>query len=325
MISTVLKRGVAAGAAGVTALNAVTYLDMALRGRPTSESPERTVDAITGMLGANIPGRGDTRRNRRTALGALSGIGTGLAVGVATSAARAAGFRLPAPVGVLATGAAAMAASDVPMAALGVSDPRTWAASSWLSDVVPHLAFGLATRAVVHAQPTDAERVGQPQQRPSAALVLRSAALGVASGGRSSLGLAGPTLTSGRAHRPTSAVAALMVGGELVMDKLPGTPSRLQPPVVSVRVLSGAGGAVALAHREQAEPSLPALAGAAGAAAGSWSGAAWRSWAVGRLPDWEAALIEDVVAVGLAAVACLPHRGAAAARTPTYPELAAGH
>jgi len=95
--------------------------------------------------------------------------------------------------------------------------------------------------------------------------------------------------------------------------------------VVSVRVLSGAGGAVALAHREQAEPSLPALAGVAGAAAGSWSGAAWRSWAVGRLPDWQAALIEDVVAVGLAAVACLPHRGAAAARTPTYPELAAGH
>lgn len=32
--------GLAAGAAGTTALNAVTYLDMALRGRPASTTPE---------------------------------------------------------------------------------------------------------------------------------------------------------------------------------------------------------------------------------------------------------------------------------------------
>ncbi|MGI8900330.1 MAG: hypothetical protein ACR2HA_05280 [Nocardioides sp.] len=31
--------GVAAGAAGTTALNAVTYLDMAIRGRGTSSTP----------------------------------------------------------------------------------------------------------------------------------------------------------------------------------------------------------------------------------------------------------------------------------------------
>jgi len=31
------------------------------------------------------------------------------------------------------------------MAALGVSDPRSWGATDWASDVVPHLAYGLVT------------------------------------------------------------------------------------------------------------------------------------------------------------------------------------
>ena len=34
------------------------------------------------------------------------------------------------------------------MAALGVDDPRSWSASSWLSDLLPHLAFGAVTAAV---------------------------------------------------------------------------------------------------------------------------------------------------------------------------------
>ncbi len=38
-----------------------------------------------------------------------------------------------------------MAASDVPIAALGVSDPRTWSLSDWASDVIPHLIYGVAT------------------------------------------------------------------------------------------------------------------------------------------------------------------------------------
>lgn len=323
MISTVLRRGVAAGAAGVTALNAVTYLDMALRGRAPSGAPELTVDALSKTVGAEIPGRGDVRRNRRTALGALSGMGTGVAVGVAASTARAVGFNLPAPLGVLVTGAAAMAASDLPMAALGVSDPRSWAPSSWLSDVVPHLAYGLVARAVVHSQPTEAERLQGPPRRASAGLLLRSAALGMAAGARSSLGLSAPALT-GSAGGVVSSGAALMVGGELVVDKLPATPSRLQPPALALRVLSGAGGAVALAHREHAEPTWPTVLGAAGAAAGSWSGVAWRAWAKEQMPDWQAALIEDAVALALAAGACLPHRSGSSTQE-TYAALANAH
>ena len=34
------------------------------------------------------------------------------------------------------------------MDVLGVTDPRQWLASFWASDLVPHLAYGLATAAV---------------------------------------------------------------------------------------------------------------------------------------------------------------------------------
>ena len=44
-----------------------------------------------------------------------------------------------------------MVASDLPIIALGVSDPRTWAAAGWVSDLLPHLAYGLATAAVYEA------------------------------------------------------------------------------------------------------------------------------------------------------------------------------
>jgi hypothetical protein len=38
-----------------------------------------------------------------------------------------------------------MAAGDVPLARLGISDPRTWSRTDWISDVVPHLAYGAVT------------------------------------------------------------------------------------------------------------------------------------------------------------------------------------
>ena len=43
-------RGAAAGAAGTTALNAVTYLDMTVRGRGTSSTPEQTVEALETLI-----------------------------------------------------------------------------------------------------------------------------------------------------------------------------------------------------------------------------------------------------------------------------------
>jgi len=63
-------RGAAAGAAGTTALNAVTYLDMVLRGRGTSSTPEDTVEKLSDKIHVPVPGEGDERVNRVSGLGA---------------------------------------------------------------------------------------------------------------------------------------------------------------------------------------------------------------------------------------------------------------
>lgn len=146
-----LVRGGAAGAAGTTVLNAVTYADMALRGRPSSEAPARIVEKIAGGVGHPVPGSGDARDNRLSGLGALSGIAVGCGTGAAVALLRHAGVRMPWWLGGAATGALAMAATDLPMARLGVSDPTTWSVTDWVSDVVPHLMYGLVTYGVVTA------------------------------------------------------------------------------------------------------------------------------------------------------------------------------
>ena len=52
-----LARGALAGAAGTTALNTVTYLDMAVRGRGASSTPEDTVVKVSEMAALRIPGQ----------------------------------------------------------------------------------------------------------------------------------------------------------------------------------------------------------------------------------------------------------------------------
>jgi hypothetical protein len=300
-------RGLIAGAAGTTALNAVTYLDMAVRGRPASTMPAETVDALAGVAGTEVPGRGRTRDSRRTALGELAGIVNGLGIGVLASATRTAGLRLSPPVGALVTGAAAMAATDVPAAALSVTDPRRWSARDWAGDAASHLAYGAAAQAVLSAVPTPGERA-RPLHPAGAGLTLRAALLGVATGGRSALGLAAPTLTNPGAGTAKKLSAVASVVTELVLDKQPTTPDRTSPAGLPPRLALGGAGAALLAGREGANAGLPVLAGIAGAAAGSFGGIAWRRWAASSVPDWQAALVEDAAWVLLAVLACLPGR-----------------
>lgn len=142
-----IVRGAVAGAAGTTALNAVTYLDMLVRGRPSSSTPEQTVQRLADQAGMSIPGGGDARDSRVSGAGALLGLLTGVGVGLGYGVARALGWRPPLPVAVVVTGAAAMAGSAGPMAAVGVTDLRQWSAADWISDALPHLAYGLVTAA----------------------------------------------------------------------------------------------------------------------------------------------------------------------------------
>ncbi|EIV92328.1 hypothetical protein [Frankia sp. QA3] len=146
-----LLAGAAAGAAGTTALNAVTYLDMAWRGRPASDTPQRSVESLAARVDVDIPGAGDTRANRLQGLGLLAGLATGVLTGALAGVLRAFGLR-PGPLaGAVLTGAGAMGAADGSMTALGVSDPRTWDAAGWAADAVPHLAYGLVTDLTLRA------------------------------------------------------------------------------------------------------------------------------------------------------------------------------
>lgn len=137
--------GAIAGAVGSTALNVVSYLDMALRGRPESDVPQETVDKLAGYAHLDL-GSGDRRANRRSGLGPLIGYGLGIAAGVAF-ALYAGDRRQPLPVATGLLGAGVMTMTDGSITALGLSDPRTWRRSDWLSDIIPHLAYGLTAAA----------------------------------------------------------------------------------------------------------------------------------------------------------------------------------
>ncbi|MGI4896546.1 MAG: hypothetical protein ACRYF3_15680, partial [Janthinobacterium lividum] len=263
------------------------------------------VEALTGRLEVSIGGSRSQRSNRLTALGALSGAAAGVGVGAAFGLARRAGVRLPAGVGGVLTGAAAMAATDLPAAALGVTDLRKWTSQDWISDAVPHLVYGFATHSTLQLldpspAPGSTAVVGRPS-KPSARLLARATLLGVAAGGRGSLGLAGPALTSGSVPAELAGIAGL--GFELVMDKNPKAPSRLAKGGLPLRIASGVGGGVALARRDGVAVLLPGIAGALGSTLGSFGGACWRAWAGARRPDWQGAVAEDIVAVTLAVLA----------------------
>ncbi len=146
-----LLRGAAAGAAGTTALNAVTYLDMAVRARPASSTPQQSVEVMAQKLGHPVPGEGERHENRLAGLGPLNGIAVGVGIGAVAGLLRPVLARLSLPVGATVIGAAALAAANIPMKRLGVSDPATWSAADWVSNVVPHAAFGLVTHATLRA------------------------------------------------------------------------------------------------------------------------------------------------------------------------------
>jgi len=93
--------------------------------------------------------------------------------------------------------------------------------------------------------------------------------------------------------------------GEMIADKLPFTPSRLQPGAFVGRVVFGAVAGAALA-RGAGRPFVPgAIVGALGAGAGTYAGHNTRQ-ELDRLTGWPDPIwggVEDAVAIGLGVVA----------------------
>ncbi len=140
--------GAAAGAVGTVALNAVTYADMAINGRPASDVPDTMAGTLAQKVGFDLSAEGEdpdgeTAQNCQSGLGALMGYATGIGVGTAYGLIRPHLGGVSKPVAGVAL--AAMAGSDVPATMLGVVDPTTWPLSSWGMDFGFHLAYGMAT------------------------------------------------------------------------------------------------------------------------------------------------------------------------------------
>ncbi|MEU1755791.1 hypothetical protein ABZ436_24465 [Micromonospora matsumotoense] len=142
------SRALIAGAAGASALNAVTYLDMAIRARPASSAAEDSAGRLAELAHVDL-GDQRTAPNRRSGLGPLLGYVTSVAA--AAGYAAAGGRRLPTVVSVLALTGLAMIGSNGPLTVLRVTDPRTWSATDWITDIVPHLAYGAVTAVTLRA------------------------------------------------------------------------------------------------------------------------------------------------------------------------------
>ncbi|HEY0168673.1 MAG TPA: hypothetical protein VGB75_16630 [Jatrophihabitans sp.] len=130
----------------------------------------------------------------------------------------------------------------------------------------------------------------------------RAALLGLATGSRSTSGLAALTLTGNSSAGPLGSpwarrLARVAAAGELLGDKLPQAPSRLRPEGLVPRLAFGALAGAVLTHREGGSRGRTALAaslGLAGAGAGSLLGVSWRQAASRRFgKDLPGALIED--------------------------------
>jgi hypothetical protein len=145
-----VTKGLLAGAAGTLALDLATYGDMLLRGRGSSGVPAQVAERLADRAGVPL-GEDEEKGNRTQAAGALLGYVTGLGAGAAYGLLRHRQAPLPNWAAGPVLGAAAMAGSDVPAAALRVTDPTSWDLKSWLSDVVPHLVYGLTTASVYRA------------------------------------------------------------------------------------------------------------------------------------------------------------------------------
>src|SRR4029079_12822412 len=89
--------------------------------------------------------------------------------------------------------------------------------------------------------------------------------------------------------------------GEYVVDVLPNTPSRTQARGLSARVVSGAFVGWMISAMHAGSGVWGAVAGIAGAVIGTYAGHAARLAAIDRIGGYPAAIVEDLVAIGLAA------------------------
>jgi uncharacterized membrane protein len=123
--------------------------------------------------------------------------------------------------------------------------------------------------------------------------------LGIVAGLRTFTPIAAVLLARGGVWGIVFAVAA---AGEYVVDVLPNTPSRTGAMGLSARIVSGAFAGWMIAGMHAGSGLAGAIAGIAGALIGTFAGHTARLAAIARIGGYPAAIVEDLVAIGLAAI-----------------------
>jgi len=130
--------------------------------------------------------------------------------------------------------------------------------------------------------------------------------LGAASGLRSQIGVAviavrsDPSLPQILRQPWTGRVLVAAAVAELIADKLPNVPSRLEPPGIVGRLVLGALAASLYAQTRRAPWPPAAGIGAASAIAAAKIGHDLRAQLAKQVPDPAVAVVEDTIALGLA-------------------------
>ena len=103
------------------------------------------------LIGAHLPTDPGKKAAVETGHGSVLGMLVGLSVGVTLGALRRSG-RLRGPATTVGSAwVLVMLAGDAPMTVLGVTDPRTWSAVGWATDILPGAAYTLAAAATLQA------------------------------------------------------------------------------------------------------------------------------------------------------------------------------
>jgi uncharacterized membrane protein len=123
--------------------------------------------------------------------------------------------------------------------------------------------------------------------------------LGIVAGLRTFTPLAAVFLVRGGIWGIVLSIAAV---GEYVVDVLPNTPSRTGAGGLSARIVSGALAGWVFTSMHQGSGILGAVAGVVGAVIGTFGGHAARIAGIARVGSYPAAILEDAVAIGLAAL-----------------------
>ncbi len=123
--------------------------------------------------------------------------------------------------------------------------------------------------------------------------------LGVVSGLRTFTPLAAVFIRRGSVWGLVLAVAAV---AEYVLDVLPNTPARTGAVGLTARVISGALGGWLITTMHGGQGIAGAIVGVIGALLGTYAGYAARIEAIKRIGAYPAAIVGDLIAIGLAAL-----------------------